>query len=154
MTEDLEIIIIEDFLLKQNINYNITDNFTFYDGINELVKNKDDNNFIIVYNENINFNMNDYSLLNIDENGNFYIEYNKYFNGDIIDNININNSNIELSYYLYEVLYPYNDFNKYVLISSSFTPLKIRFTFKNKDLLPTFFILNYRSYFFNFILNI
>ena len=105
---------------------------------------------IITYNQINYYPMENVSVLNKDNNGNYYYDVNVDKIGDIVDNINITSSkNLKLktSYIINCEEYMEDEFNEFVLVAALYTNLKIRITFLEKPLIDDILKINLRYYF-------
>ena len=107
-------------------------------------------NEIIHIEEQIKFILNNYSIINIDEEGYMYIDYDMEY--DILESININMTEnyIKLTYYINEIQLIHSIHN--LVNFNRKNKLKIRFTIINKEI--EFFIFNYKKYVLDFYNNI
>lgn len=105
---------------------------------------------IITYNQKNYYPMKNVSVLNKDNNGNYYYDVDVDKIGDIVDNINITsckNLKLKTSYIINCEEYMEDEFNEFVLVAALYTNLKIRITFLEKPLIDDILKINLRYYF-------
>ena len=122
-------IYLQDFLSDKTILHSKTSN-NFNDAITFSVKNKDVD--IITYTYTKHFLLFGIDVLGIDSDGRCFYEYTPERIGDIIDNIHIENSNIQLSYYINGIKFTPEEVNEFVFVSAQYSEFKIRITFFEK----------------------
>ena len=124
-------ITLEQFLQDKNILHcDTSDNFL--DSLRFLIENKCD---IVTYNSSKTFSVQNIDLFEIDGDGNYFYEHSLSRQHDIVDNIRVEcpeNVQIKLSYIVNGEPYSLDEIDKYVLVSSPYSDVKIIFTFSNK----------------------
>lgn len=134
-----------EILSKKRITHNNTIN-KFTDGLRFLIENKN-NTDIITYNSKNKFLLFNVSILEIDNDGNPFYDYNYHRNSDIIDNINITASlKVKLSYIINGIEYLQNELDEFIFTTSRYTEFKFRITFLETPTLNDHFNISMRNY--------
>jgi hypothetical protein len=128
-----QIIDLYDFLSNKIIIHS-EDVTNHKDGLILFIENKEHAD-AITYNSVRHFSINNISMLELDEKGNFFYEFSVDRNGDIIDNIilgHLSNINAQLTYYISGKRFLPNEVKKFVFCCAMYNDLKIRVTFLEK----------------------
>ena len=142
------IIDIYEFLSNKNIIHSDTVT-NYHDGLIVFVENKVD---AITYNSVRHFSINNVSMFEIDEKGNYFYEFSIDRYGDIIDNIYFEKSknlSAQFIYYIGGKRYLPNEIKKFVTCSAPYTEFKVRIVFFEKPTFNDEFKMMMRNYLLN-----
>ena len=136
-----------DFLSNKTIIH--SENATnFHDGLIFFIENKEQAD-AITYNSVRHFSINNISMLELDENGNYFYEFSVDRNGDIIDNIFFEKSpnlSTQFTYYIGGKRYLPNEVKKFVSCAAMYSDFKVRITFFEKPNANDEFKMTMRNY--------
>ena len=139
-----------DFLSKKNIIHSETVT-NFHDGLIFFIENKEQAD-AITYNSVRHFSINNISMLELDEKGNYFYEFSVDRNGDIIDNIFFEKSpnlSTQFTYYIGGKRYLPNEVKKFVSCAAMYSDFKVRITFFEKPNANDEFKMIMRNYLLN-----
>jgi hypothetical protein len=141
---------LEDFLLSKRILHsNIINNYQ--DAINFYINNKH-NTDIVTYTSIRHFVLFNISVLEKDEEDNYFYEFSIQRSGDRIDDIHFesdSNMNVQMSYYIGDIKYTPEEINEFIIIHSQYYNLQIRITFLEKPTMNDEFKIISRYYIIN-----
>jgi len=123
----------------------------FHDGLIFFIENKEQAD-AITYNSVRHFSINNISMLELDEKGNYFYEFSVDRNGDIIDNIffkKSSNLRTQFTYYIGGKRYLPNEVKKFVSCAAMYSDFKVRITFFEKPKANDEFKMIMRNYLLN-----
>ena len=134
-----------DFMSKRIILHSLTATNTT-DGIKFLIKNEGKAD-MITYNHTDKFSLFG-DILHVNENKHYFYEYSPKRNGDIMDNIRFESTNlkVKLTYYIGGAVYDPEEVDEFLTISTPFHDFRIRITFLEKPNVNDEFMVHSRMY--------
>ncbi len=122
-----------DFLSKKKIIHSeMTTNYKH--GLIFFIENKEQCD-AITYNSVRHFSINNISMLELDEKGNYFYEFSVDMTSDIIDNIIFEKSpnlSSQFTYYIGGKIYLPNEIKKFITCAAPYSDFKVRITFFQK----------------------
>ncbi len=128
-----EFIDLYDFLSNRKIIHSETVT-NYYDGLTFFIENKEHAD-TITYNSVRHISINNVSMLELDEKGNYFYEFFVDRDSDIIDNIFFEKSpnlSAQFTYYISGKRYLPNEIKKFVTCAAIYNDFKVRITFFEK----------------------
>jgi len=145
-----QIIDVYDFLSKKTIIHSETAT-NYNDGLIFFIEKKE-NADAITYNSVRHFSINNISMLELDEKGNYFYEFSVDRIGDIIDNIIFEkspNMSTQFIYYIGGKKYLPNEVNKFITCAAPYSEFKVRIIFFQKPNADDEFKMIMRNYLLN-----